>query len=325
MSESLAQQSSTILKEFIRNPATRSGFNSPLGKPNKPTIVIPANASTVTNSRFTLSAYSHPLGVTQKSIQIQRSLVSDFSTLLDVYVYTDNSTTIYESPVVVGQMTLYARARYIDSFGVASDWSDSIVYTSESVNFSIINQFRVGGNTSTIPREITFTGSQAGDILVVSVACNTPDNFTPPAGWTLIHQLNNCLSGSSYALIYRIATQSNTIVSMLGGFEYVGVIIRGLTGAPTFATLQLGVGVMSSYMALATNSTSRPSLIFGYCRTGSTINPEVSWTKVFGIPSESLSGYFTPFFAWSETSVGTGITRNASTYQAYFVNLTFGS
>ena len=68
MSESLTQQSSVILKEFIRNPATRSGFNSPLGKPNKPTIVSPANASTITNNNFILSTYEHPLSVSQKSI-----------------------------------------------------------------------------------------------------------------------------------------------------------------------------------------------------------------------------------------------------------------
>ena len=63
MSESLAQQSSVILKKFIRNPATRSGFNSSLGKPNKPTIVSLANASTVTNNNFILSTYEHPLSV----------------------------------------------------------------------------------------------------------------------------------------------------------------------------------------------------------------------------------------------------------------------
>ncbi len=43
MAESLAQQGTEVIKEFIRNPAARSGFNNPLGKSSKPIITYPVN------------------------------------------------------------------------------------------------------------------------------------------------------------------------------------------------------------------------------------------------------------------------------------------
>lgn len=325
MAESLAQQGTEVIKEFIRNPAARSGFNSPLGKPTKPTIVTPTNSSTVNNSKFTLSAYSHPQGVPQKSIQVQRSLISDFSTQLDTYTYADNLTTIYDSPKIVGTMTMYARARYIDSFGVASDWSDAVVYTSDVADFSIVGSFRVGGAAAATSRQITFTGSKISDILVVSIAYDTAGGFTAPNGWTLIHQLPNCLTGSSYALIYKVATEDDEAVTLVNGFDYTGVIIRGLSGASSYVGSSMSAGVASTALPMAANALGRQSLALGFCRSGSTFTIGGNWTKVYGQLSESLSGYFSPFFAWSTESASATVSRTNTGYQAYIVNLTFGS
>lgn len=322
---SRAHRHAKNLQPLVENPNVT--YTPPFGGPSTPSVITPANGASSQGMGFVLSAYSHPSGVPQAGIQIQRATNNTFTLnmiLSPIAAGTTSTASVASSGYTAGTVA-YVRARYIDTFGQPSDWSAPVSYV-QTNNPEVSAQAR-SGNANAASHSLTFTGSAIGELIIILVAANTVP--TTPSGFTAQGSYSSVLSGSSTYVYSKVATANNesVTVSVGGAAEVIGCVLRYASAYPGGTMFAQAKTAASSYaIQIPSAGAGKWALVMGFCRSPSaniTMPSGAGWTTIYNLSTQSGSSYFTPLIAWAPSLAAGNITRASTTYEAWQMTLTF--
>lgn len=322
-SRSRAYEHVKNLHPLVLNPNPGSNYTPPFGKPNAPTIVAPTNGSNSNGQGFTLSAYGHPNSVEQRSIQIQRAKNVGFTDTVLTSAPTLNTTVSAALEALPSYGGWYARARYIDSFGQPSEWSDTVSFT--AVSAPVVRAQARSGSSSAASHSLTFTGASVGDLIILACASNSLP--TLPSGFTLQGTYNSVLSGSNVYMYSKIATANNESVTFTttGAGDVIGTVLQFAAAYPTALAQAKATGT-SFALNIPSGGTGKWALVMGFCRSPSasvTMPAGGGWTTIYNLSTQSGSTYFTPIIAWTASLAAGTITRQSATYETWHITFNF--
>lgn len=142
-----------------------------LAAPNTPALVSPA-AGADGGKVFTVGAYSHPLGAPKWCTQIQRARDAAFTVDVESSsIATQDTSTTATLTWDVRTGTNYWRARDIDVFGVASEWSAARAYNTPAGVFTggaLTQDGDYSVRTFTTSGTLTVSANSVADVLIVA-------------------------------------------------------------------------------------------------------------------------------------------------------------
>lgn len=142
-----------------------------LAAPNTPALVSPA-AGADGGKVFTVGAYSHQLGVPKWRTQIQRARDAAFTVDVESSsIATQDTSTTATLTWDVRTGTNYWRARDIDVFGVASEWSAARAYNTPTGAFTggtLTQDGNYSVRTFTTSGTLTVSEDGIADVLIVA-------------------------------------------------------------------------------------------------------------------------------------------------------------
>lgn len=266
--------------------------------PATPTIIAPASGASYAGTFVTISGYTHPDGAPHFCTQIQRATNAGMTSSLETSTISVNASLSVQLPGGSYGQTYYVRARVIDWFGGASDWSSVSSYVCTTpITFIGAAQDGTGNQNS---RTIAVAASQPGDLYIQSVAYQGAS--PTPVGFTKVYDVNSYLQGTTHAIYTKtVATAGES--AEISAYGRVLVCLRGLgslSNAPALSYME--GGVTTAPIVLPSGGTGGECLVLGWDRSTSPNTLASPWSQTFGDVGGGVNGYWTPVIAFSSTA-----------------------
>lgn len=266
--------------------------------PASPTIIAPANGTSYAGTFVTVSGYTHPEDVPHFCTQIQRATNAGMTEGLETTPISANQSLSVFLPYGSYGQTYYVRARVLDWFGGASEWSSITSYVCTTpIAFVGAAQDGTGNQNS---RSLSIAASRPGDLYIQSVAYQGAS--PAPVGFTKIYDQNSYLDGTTHA-VYTKSVSIAGEVAEISAYARVLVCLRGIGSLSSTPFLNfMDGGTASKPLVLPTGGTGAEGLVLGWDRSTSPNTIAAPWSQYFGDVGGGVNGYWTPVIAFSSVS-----------------------
>lgn len=289
------------------------------GVPGVPTLLAPIGGASATGKEFTVGGYSHPSGVPKFCAQVQRARDAAFTTGVELSALGMNATNVVAMPKgPVDEQLYYWRARHVDQFGGASDWSAAQSY--RQLAAEIVATGSAGGTEGTYTITLS-SPAQPGDIILLAAKGNTADAVLP-AGFSTLEYAS---SGRYVLAAMELTSGTSTVGPLSKTMNAVAVVVRGgeLARISWVPWVEFPSGSPSSF-TMPANSAGKSCIFIAFDRSQNTANFGVptGWNKLVS----ANYTYFSTIAAYSLAVSGSSIsvTRSSSLYSLGGITISLG-